>query len=46
MQGTYFYQPGDLGYEKTVAQRLETWRSRDDEEKLEKRVRRYAEGEE
>ena len=46
MQGTYFYQPGDLGYEKTVAQRLDEWRSRDDEEKLEKRVRRYAEGEE
>ena len=46
MQGTYFYQPGDLGYEKTIAQRLDAWRSRDDEEKLEKRVRRYAEGEE
>ena len=46
MQGTYFYQPGDLGYEKTVGERLAYWRSRDAEEDLQKRVRRYAEGEE
>lgn len=46
MQGTYFYQPGVLGYEKTVAQRLEEWRRRDAEEDLKKRIRRYADGEE
>ena len=46
MQGTYFYQPGDLGYEKTVAQRLAYWRERDADEELEKRVRRYLDDEE
>ncbi len=44
MQGTYFYQPGDLGYEQTVAKRLAFWRERDEEENIEKRLRRYAEG--
>lgn len=43
MQGTYFYQPGDLGYEKTIAQRLEYWRARDADENLEKRLQRYRE---
>jgi len=43
MQGTYFYQPSDVGYERTIAERLAYWRSRDEEESLEKRVRRYAE---
>ncbi|NNF27271.1 MAG: AAA family ATPase [Gemmatimonadetes bacterium] len=42
MQGLYFYQPRNLGYEQTVAARLEAWRKRDREESLEKRVRRYA----
>ena len=42
MQGTYFYQPGTLGYEKTITQRLEYWRTRDAEENLEKRIKRYA----
>jgi putative ATPase len=43
MQGTYFYQPGNLGYEKTIAQRLAYWRARDEEESIEKRVQRYVE---
>jgi putative ATPase len=43
MQGTYFYEPGELGYEKTVAQRLAYWRERDKEEDLAKRIRRYGE---
>ena len=43
MQGTYFYQPGSLGYEKTIAQRLDYWRARDAEEDLAKRLKRYAE---
>ena len=42
MQGTYFYQPGTLGYEKTITQRLDYWRMRDAEENLEKRIKRYA----
>ena len=45
MQGLYFYQPRNMGYEQTVAARLEAWRRRDREELLEKRVRRYAESE-
>ncbi len=43
MQGLYFYQPRNMGYEQTVAARLEAWRKRDREESLEKRVRRYGE---
>ncbi len=43
MQGLYFYQPRELGYERTIGQRLEVWRARDEEERIEKRVRRYAE---
>ena len=43
MQGTYFYEPSDQGYEARVAARLEALRARDDEESLEKRVRRYGE---
>ena len=42
MQGTYFYEPGDIGYEKTIAERLAYWRARDDEENLTRRLRRYA----
>jgi putative ATPase len=41
MQGLYFYQPTDVGYERVIAERLAYWRSRDAEEALEKRVRRY-----
>jgi putative ATPase len=42
MQGLYFYAPRDLGYERTVAERLAVWRERDAEEAVEKRARRYA----
>jgi putative ATPase len=43
MQGTYFYKPSTVGYEQTIQQRLDYWRSRDAEEDLTKRVRRYGE---
>jgi putative ATPase len=42
MQGLYFYTPRDMGYERTVAERLAVWRERDAEESVEKRARRYA----
>ncbi len=45
MQGLYFYQPRDMGYEKRIAERLDLLRQRDAEESLEKRVRRYADEE-
>lgn len=41
MQGLYFYQPGPLGYEQTIQKYLDFWRSRDEEEHITKRVRRY-----
>lgn len=41
MQGTYFYTPGSLGYEKQVRERLAAQRERDKEENLERRVKRY-----
>ena len=44
MQGLYFYTPRDLGYERTVAERLAVWRARDEEEAVEKRARRYLDG--
>ncbi len=44
MQGTYFYDPSDIGYEKTIRERLKYWRERNEEEDLEKRIRRYGEG--
>jgi putative ATPase len=43
MQGVYFYEPSGLGFEKTIAERLEYFRSRDQGEGFEKRVARYAE---
>ena len=43
MQGVYFYEPGDLGYEKEVGARLRVQRSRDKEENLKKRMQRYVE---
>ena len=43
MQGTYFYEPSDQGYEARLQGRLEQLRQRDAEESLEKRVQRYAE---
>jgi len=42
MQGTYFYTPGDLGYESSVRARMDVWRVRDEQEDLIKRVRRYS----
>lgn len=42
MQGVFFYDPGVLGYEKEVADRLRVQRLRDEEENLKKRVQRYA----
>jgi putative ATPase len=41
MQGTYFYQPTDQGYEKFIRQRLDAWRAEDEVESIEKRARRY-----
>ena len=43
MQGTYFYEPSDQGYEARLAARLDQLRQRDAEESIEKRVQRYAE---
>ena len=43
MQGTFFYEPSDQGYEARVAAKLESLRARDVEESVEKRVRRYGE---
>ena len=45
MQGTYFYEPSDQGFEARVQSRLADLRQRDAEESIEKRVRRYAEDE-
>ena len=41
MQGTYFYEPGPLGYEKEITERLNVQRLRDDEENFKKRVHKY-----
>ena len=41
MQGTYFYEPSEQGYEKEVAERLKAWRERDLSEDLQKRIRKY-----
>jgi len=41
MQGTYFYEPGPLGYEKEITDRLNVQRLRDDEENFKKRVHKY-----
>jgi putative ATPase len=41
MQGTYFYEPSGIGYEKTISERLKYWRTRDDDADLKKRVDRY-----
>ena len=43
MRGTYFYDPGAIGYEREVARRMADQRRRDAEEDLERRVRKYAE---
>ncbi|MEM8599889.1 MAG: AAA family ATPase [Bacteroidota bacterium] len=44
MQGTFFYDPSEQGYEARVKARLATQRTRDAEESIEKRVRRYVDG--
>ncbi|WP_243664805.1 AAA family ATPase, partial [Rhodothermus marinus] len=41
MQGTYFYEPSDQGYERVIAERLAAWRQRDLAEGLQKRLQRY-----
>ncbi len=41
LQGQYFFEPSDQGYESAVRERLEKWRARDEQEAIEKRVRRY-----
>lgn len=46
MQGTYFYKPGAIGYEKEIADRLILQRERDEEEGLKKRIERYAKDDE
>lgn len=46
MQGMYFYNPRDIGWEKRIVDRLARWRERDAEEHIEKRVRRYIDEEE
>lgn len=43
MQGTYFYEPSDEGYEGEVSKRLKEHRARDEEEELSRRVKRYGE---
>ena len=42
MQGTYFYEPSNQGYEARLQARLAELRARDEEEGIEKRARRYA----
>ena len=42
MQGTYFYEPTEQGYEAQVAERLEQWRERDFDEDVVKRAQQYA----
>ncbi len=41
MQGLYFFEPGDQGYEAGIGERIAEWRARDKQEAIEKRVRRY-----
>ena len=41
MQGTYFYEPGKLGYEHEIADRLRIQHQRDNEETLKKRIHKY-----
>ena len=41
MQGIYFYEPTEIGFERTIAERLAAWRARDGEQDLRKRLERY-----
>ncbi len=45
MQGLYFYNPSEMGYERTVQARLDALRDRDTDEGIEKRARKYADDE-
>ncbi|MBT8400782.1 MAG: AAA family ATPase [Rhodothermia bacterium] len=42
MQGVYFYQPSDIGFEKRVSERLSRWRERDQQDGLRKRLEKYS----
>lgn len=44
MQGTFFYEPSDIGYERKIAERLSYWSSRDEGE-LKKRIEKYGSSE-
>jgi len=41
MQGTYFYDPSGIGYEKKIRERLQFWRSKDEKSNLKRRISRY-----
>ncbi len=43
MEGTYFYSPGEIGYEAIIRERMARRAERDEEEGIERRVRRYVE---
>ncbi len=45
MQGTYFYDPGEMGYEAEVRERLEAQQRRNAEEDVARRARKYADDE-
>ncbi len=42
MLGTYFYEPGAMGFEKSIRDRLDWWRKQDLEAGLDKRSRHYS----
>ncbi len=41
MQGVFFYEPSDIGFEKRISERLAQWREQDQKEGLKKRLERY-----
>ena len=41
MHGTYFYEPGALGFERTIRDRLEWWGKQDADAGIDKRRRHY-----
>lgn len=43
MQGTYFYEPSDQGYEQAITERLDQFRERDFDADVVKRAQQYAE---
>ncbi len=46
MQGVYFYQPSDIGFEKRISERLDKWGDRDQKEGLRKRLEKYGSSDE